>query len=184
MTRFNSLKRAVLPALLAGALAGPAMTQTTPPKVLRVVPQADVVVTDPLYTTAWISTIHGTMVWETLFVWDSKLQPKPQMAKEWSSSPDGLRWRFTLRDGLKFHDGSPVTTTDVIASLRRWTTIDAMAKKVAAVTTAMSVVDEKTFEWTLSQPVPGLIETLAAAPSHFAIIVRAKDIPEPGKPML
>jgi peptide/nickel transport system substrate-binding protein len=160
----------------------PAIAAEAPLKVLRVVPQADVVVTDPLFTTAWISTIHGTMVWESLFAWDSKLQAKPQMARAWSTSPDGLSWRFTLRDGLKFHDGSPVTTTDVIASLRRWMTIDAMAKKVAAVTTAMTAVDDKTFEWRLSAPVPGLLDTLAAAPSHFAIIMRAQDIPEPGKP--
>ena len=150
--------------------------------MLRVVPQADVAVTDPLFTTAWISTIHGTMIWESLFAWDSKLQAKPQMAKAWSTSPDGLTWRFTLRDGLKFHDGSPVTTADVIPSLKRWMTIDSMAKKVAAVTTAMTAIDDKTFEWTLSAPQPGLIDTLAAAPSHFAIIMRAQDIPEPGKP--
>ncbi len=169
--------------VLAGCnLAVPALAQT-PLKVLRVVPQADVAVTDPLFTTAWISTIHGTMVWESLFAWNSKLEAKPQMAGAWSTTPDGLTWRFTLRDGLKFHDGSPVTTTDVIASLKHWMTIDTAAKKVAAVTTAMTPVDDKTFTWTLSQPVPALIEVLAAAPSHFAIIARAKDIPEPGKPM-
>ena len=114
--------------LLAGFAAcapiGPALAQTSPAKVLHVVPQADVVVTDPLYTTAWISTIHGTMVWESLFAWNSKLEAKPQMAKEWSTSEDGLTWRFTLRDGLKFHDGSPVTTADVIASLKRWMAIE------------------------------------------------------------
>lgn len=174
-------KRTLL-AGLAALAAIPAMAQTPALKVLRVVPQADVAVTDPLFTTAWISTIHGTMVWESLFAWDSKLQAKPQMAKEWSTSPDGLKWRFTLRDGLKFHDGSAVTTADVIPSLQRWMKIDAMAMKVAAVTTAMTVVDDKTFEWALSKPVPGLIETLAAAPSHFAIVMRVKDIPEPGKP--
>lgn len=170
-------------ALLAGlaCVAATPVSAQSPLKVLRVVPQADVVVTDPLFTTAWISTIHGTMVWESLFAWDSKLQAKPQMAKSWTTSADGLSWRFTLRDGLKFHDGSPVTTADVIASLRRWMTIDAMARKVAAVTTAMTAVDDKTFEWTLSAPVPGLLDTLAAAPSHFAIIMRAQDIPEPGK---
>ena len=174
------IKRIVLAGLVALSVQ-PAFAQA-PLKVLRVVPQADVAVTDPLFTTAWISTIHGTMIWESLFAWDSKLQAKPQMAKAWSTSPDGLTWRFTLRDGLKFHDGSPVTTADVIPSLKRWMTIDAMAKKVAAVTTAMTAVDDKTFEWTLSAPQPGLIDTLAAAPSHFAIIMRAKDIPEPGKP--
>ncbi|MBO1078247.1 ABC transporter substrate-binding protein [Roseomonas haemaphysalidis] len=175
MSRFKA-------ALLAFAvLASPAAAQA-PLTVLRVVPQADVAVTDPLFTTAWISTIHGTMVWESLFAWDSQLQARPQMAREWSTSADGLTWRFTLRDGLKFHDGSPVTTEDVIASLRRWMGIDAMARKVAAVTTAMTVVDAKTFEWRLSAPVPGLLDTLAAAPSHFAVIMRARDIPEPGKP--
>jgi peptide/nickel transport system substrate-binding protein len=175
MTRFKS-------ALLAFALlAAPAAAQA-PPKVLRVVPQADVVVTDPLFGTAWISTIHGTMVWESLFAWDSKLQPRPQMAREWSTSADGLVWRFTLRDGLKFHDGSPVTTADVIASLRRWMTIDATARKIGAVTTGMAAADEKTFEWTLSAPVPALLEALAAVPSRFAAIMRAQDIPEPGKP--
>ena len=168
--------------LLAGLLALSAPVAAQPLTVLRVVPQADVAVTDPLFTTAWISTIHGTMIWESLFAWDSKLQAKPQMALSWSTSPDGLTWRFTLRDGLRFHDGSPVTTTDVIASLKRWMTIDATAKKVAATTTAMTPVDDKTFDWTLSAPQPGLIETLAAAPSHFAIVMRAADIPEPGKP--
>ncbi len=185
MTHPAFFTRTTLAGLAAVAIATSALAQTPPPlKILHVVPSADVAVTDPLYTTAWISTIHGTMVWESLFAWDSNLQPKPQMAKQWSSSPDGLAWRFTLRDSLKFHDGSPVTTTDVIASLRRWMTIDATAKKIALVTTAMTAVDDKTFEWTLSQPVPGMIETLAAAPSRFAVIVRAKDIPEPGKPML
>ena len=89
-----------------------------------------------------------------------------------------------MRDGLRFHDGAPVTTADVVASLRRWMAIDAMAKKVAAVTVALTPLDDRTFDWTVSQPVPSLVETLAAAPSHFAIIARAKDISEPGKPML
>ena len=176
MSRFKA-------ALLAFAvLATPAAAQTPPLKILRVVPQADVAVTDPVFGTAWISTIHGTMVWESLFAWDSKLQARPQMARDWSTSADGLTWRFTLRDGLKFHDGSPVTTADVIASLRRWMGIDATARKVATVTTGMTVVDDKTFEWAFSAPVPGLLETLAAAPSRFAAIMRAQDIPEPGKP--
>lgn len=177
MTRFKHFFLAGIVAVVAH----PALAQA-PMKVLRVVPQADVAVTDPLFTTAWISTIHGTMVWESLFAWDSKLQAKPQMARDWTTSPDGLTWHFTLRDGLKFHDGSPVTTADVIASLRRWMTIDAMAKKLAAVTTGMTAVDDKTFEWTLSEPQPGMLDTLAAAPSHFAIIMRAQDIPESGKP--
>lgn len=179
----RSLPAVGIAALLPIFASFPSVWAQEPTKVLRVVPQADVAVTDPLHTTAWISTIHGTMVWESLFAWGSKLEAKPQMAASWDAAPDGLTWRFTLRDGLRFHDGSPVTTADVIPSLRRWMGIDTAARKVAAVTTAMTAVDDKTFEWRLSQPVPGLLDVLAAAPSRFAVIARAKDIPQPGQPM-
>ena len=165
--------------VLIGSVS-PGLAQA-PLNVLKVVPQADVAVTDTLFTTAWISTIHGTMIWESLFAWDSKLQAKPQMVQDWSTSADGLTWRFTLRDKLKFHDGSSVKTTDVIASLRRWMTIDATAKKLAPLTRSMEPVSDQTFEWTFSTPLPSLVETLAAAPSRFAIIMRAQDIPEAGK---
>lgn len=168
-------------ALAAALLSGTAGAQE-PRSVLRVVPQADVAVTDPVFGTAWISTIHGTMVWESLFAWDSRMQPQPQMVSEWGVSDDGLRWRFTLREGLRFHDGSPVTTTDVIASLRRWMTIDAMGARIAAVTSGMSVVDERSLEWNLREPFPALVSVLAAAPSRFAAIMRAADIPERGRP--
>ena len=179
----RSLSAAVVAGLLAAPVPVPPASAQGPMKVLHVVPQADVAVTDPLHTTAWISTIHGTMVWESLFAWNSRLEAKPQMAASWGAAPDGLTWRFTLRDGLRFHDGSPVTTADVIPSLRRWMAIDTAAKKVAAVTTGMAAVDEKTFEWRLSRPVPGLVEVLAAAPSRFAVIARARDVPPPGTPM-
>ena len=173
-------------AALASMLPSPVHAQqqpSAPLKVLRVVPQADVVVTDTLFTTSEIANNHFRVVLGGRFTFKNKLQPKPQMAKDWSTSPDGLTWRFTLRDGLKFHDGQAVTTADVVPSLRRWMTIDAAGKKIATLTTAMTPVDDKTFEWTLSRPVPSLVDTLAAAPSRFAIIVRAKDIPEAGKAM-
>src|SRR5690242_12836962 len=93
-------------------------------KVLRVVPENDIVLLDPVFGTAGISTIGGLMVFETLFTWDSNLQPRPEMAGKWDVSPDGLVWRFTLRNGLRFHDGSRVTTADVIPSLQRWEQFD------------------------------------------------------------
>ena len=42
-------------------------------------------------------------------------------------SSDGLTWTFKLRTGLKFHDGSPVTSKDVVQSLVRWSARDPMA---------------------------------------------------------
>ncbi len=86
--------------LAAGLLAFPAspsVAQGPPPKVLRVALSADLTQLDPGFASIVITRIYGLMVYKTLFAWDSKLEPKPQMVKEWSTAPDGLSWRFTLR---------------------------------------------------------------------------------------
>jgi peptide/nickel transport system substrate-binding protein len=179
----RSLRACVLAALavlLAAGLAQPAAAQT---KVLRVVPQADLFTVDPVWGTTWIALIHGTMIYESLFTWDSKMQPKPEMVSTWSSSPDGMTWRFTLRDGLRFHDGSPVTTADVIASTQRWMARDVLAGKLNEATASLTPIDEKTFEWKLSKPFPSIIELLAASPARFPAIMRAKDLTDSTKPI-
>src|SRR5262249_48545585 len=100
--------------LLALLAAAPARAET---KVLKVAPQTDVVLIDPVFGTALISMIHGLMIYESLFAWDQQFRPQPEMVGAWSTSPDQMTWRFTLRPGLRFHDGAAVTSADVIASL-------------------------------------------------------------------
>src|ERR1700760_4635104 len=94
-------------AAAAALMVAPAAAET---KVLRVVPHADLTQLDPVFASIVITREYGLMVYEELFAWDSRLQPKPQMVASWDTSADGLTWRFTLRDGLKFHDGQAVTT--------------------------------------------------------------------------
>lgn len=166
-----------LAALLATAL--PAQAE----KVLRVVPQSDLVLLDPVFGTASISNIAGMMIYESLFSWDSKLQPKPQMVESWEVSPDGLSWRFTLRPGLKFHDGQKVTTADVIASVRRWMDFDGGGRRLAGDLVGMEALDDSSFKMVLKRPFPSMLATLAAAPSRFLAIMRAKDLTEPRKPV-
>src|SRR5690554_801925 len=88
--------------------------------VLRMVPQADLKVLDPIWTTAFVTRDHGYMVYDTLFGIDSDGKVKPQMVDSYSSDAEGLNWTLTLRDGLVFHDGKPVTSADVVQSLKRW----------------------------------------------------------------
>src|SRR5262245_32009901 len=57
--------------------------------------------------------IMCSYVFDTLLWQDSTGEPIPWLAKEWSHSPDGLEWRFTLRDSAKWQDGKPVTAEDV-----------------------------------------------------------------------
>src|SRR5690242_9936385 len=87
---------------------------------LRFIPQADLRSLDPIWTTAYITRNHGYMVYDTLFATDEAFKPQPQMVDRWTVSPDQLTYNFTLRDGLKFHDGQPVHPADCIASLTRW----------------------------------------------------------------
>ncbi len=69
--------------LAAALLCGGAQAQTAgpAPKVLRVVPSADLTQLDPGFASIVITRIYGLMVFETLFAWDSRLQPKPQMVR-------------------------------------------------------------------------------------------------------
>src|SRR5262245_65172165 len=110
---------------LAVAAAGVVHAQSDP-NVLRIVPHSNLNILDPIWTTAYMSRNHGYMIYDTLFGTDEKSQIKPQMVEEWSASPDRRLWTFKLRKGLEFHDGKPVTSEDVVASLARWGKRDAM----------------------------------------------------------
>ncbi len=94
------------------------------------------------------------MVYDTLFATDAKFQIQPQMVDKWELSKDKLTYTFTLRDGLKFHDGQPVRSADCIASLERWAKRDALGQKLAEATESWSAVNDKTFRLKLKKPFP------------------------------
>ena len=87
---------------------------------LRFVAQADLKILDPVWTTAYITRNHSYLVYDTLFGTDDKLQIKPQMVDRHTVSRDGMKYSFTLRDGLKWHDGQAVVAEDCVESLKRW----------------------------------------------------------------
>src|ERR1044072_2622809 len=149
--RFGSI--ALIGALaLASALAAPmALAQQ---KVLKFIPQADLRILDPITTTAYITRNHGYMVYDTLFATDANFHVQPQMVDRYEVSPDKLTYTFTLRDGLKFHDGQPVRSADCIASIERWAKRDALGQKLAESTEAWTAVNDKTFTLKLKKPFP------------------------------
>src|SRR5204862_3007767 len=121
---------------MVGMVAAVVMTTLPVPeaaaqqKVLKFIPQADLRILDPIATTAYITRNHGYMVYDTLFAMDAKFQVKPQMIDKWDVSRDNLTYTFTLRDGLKFHDGAPVRSADCIASIDRWSKRDALGQRL------------------------------------------------------
>ncbi|MFG1710892.1 ABC transporter substrate-binding protein [Nonomuraea sp. M3C6] len=69
---------------------------------------------DPYYT-------HQTLrVWEPLVSVDDKLRPVPALAAAWDVADEGRRWTFTLRDGVKFSDGTTLTAESVVANIKRF----------------------------------------------------------------
>ena len=83
-------------------------------RILRFVPHADLKILDPVWTTGYITRNHSYLVYDTLFGTDEKLHVKPQMVDRATLSQDGMKYVFTLRDGLKWHDGQPVVAEDCV----------------------------------------------------------------------
>lgn len=160
---------------LATALVALPLAAQAQDKVLRMVPNASLRLLDPLTTTAYITRNHGYMVYDTLFGYDEDYVPQPQMVEDWSVSDDGLTYRFTLREGLVFHDGTPVTAADAVASVERWMARDLTGRSIAEVLDTIAAEDDRSFVVTLSLPFGPLVESLAK-PSSVVPFVMPKRI--------
>jgi len=163
-------------ALSALLLAGPAVAQ---PKTLKVVMHSDLKILDPIWTTAYIVRNHGYLIYDTLFALDAKLEPQPQMVESWTVSDDKLTWTFKLRDGLEWTDGTPVTTADVIPSIKRFTAKDVQGGLLARMTSEMSAVDDRSFRIVLKEPFGLVLKTLAKSASVplFVMPKRVAELP-------
>ncbi len=119
---------ALLALLLAGCAAAPvswpvptqaavAVKTPDPDAVLRLpVPPGDP--PDPLHTRSRQWNGLYRLIYESGVQLSETGEPMPGLCESWESSPDGLTWRFTLRKNAVFHDGTPVTADQVVASLR------------------------------------------------------------------
>ena len=81
MTTRRSLIQSAVALAGVAALHTPAIAQDAGRSVLRVVPQANLTVIDPIWTTAYVTRNASFMVWDTLFGLDSQFRPQPQMAE-------------------------------------------------------------------------------------------------------
>jgi peptide/nickel transport system substrate-binding protein len=166
-------------AVAAGAIAGlgltaqPALAQSK--SVLRVVPHADLRLVDPVATVTLITRMHGTLTYEALFAWDSKFEAKPMLVETHSVSPDNLTYRFTLRPGLKFHDGQPVTSDDAIASIQRWMKRGLVGATFASFAAGFEKVDDRTFTLKMKEPFGGTVFLLGGTTGTLPIVMRKQD---------
>ena len=145
-------------ATAAAGLGAPSVAQQA--RVLKFIPQSNLTVLDPIWTTANVTRHHGFMVFDTLFATDENFLLHPQMAEGYTLSDDRRTYTIKLREGLKFHDGEPVRAVDCIASLNRWSKRDSYGQTWAEQLDAMRAIDDRSFEVKLKEPFPLFIEAI------------------------
>ncbi len=134
--------------MLAMLAATPAMAQTT----LKVKLTGALGIVDPIVTTSTPTRDMAYLVWDTLFATDANYQIQPQMVGRYTLSDDKKTYTLTLRDGLKWSDGTPVTSEDCIASLKRWMGRDIFGGLLGAKLERMEAVDAASFRLVLKEP--------------------------------
>jgi peptide/nickel transport system substrate-binding protein len=164
---------------LAGLAAAPAIVRAqmrpNAAKSIRVVLHGDIPTYDPIWTTANMSAYHGGMVYDTLFGIDDKQQPQPQMVGRYGLSDDKLTWTFELRDGLKWHDGTPVTSADVVPSLKRWAARDGGGQHMMLRVKDIAAKDDKTFTIELKEKYGLVLDILAKTSTPVCFMMRKKE---------
>ena len=119
-----------------GLLAAPAIARAQSKgslDVIRFVPAADIPALDPVWTSASQTRDHAFLVYDTLYGLDDALRPQPQRVAGHVVENEGKLWRLTLRDGLRFHDDTPVLARDCVASIKRWAVRDGFGQALMAV---------------------------------------------------
>jgi peptide/nickel transport system substrate-binding protein len=139
---------------------------------LRVVSQASVESLDQSFTGAWVTTVISAHIWDRPFERDVQFNSHPQMVESWTVNEDSTLYTFTLRDGLMFHDGAPVTADDVVPALKRMWVTQAHGQLLDAhlVDNGMTVINAKTWRMQFDQPVGFVIDGLAP-PWPFSNII-------------
>jgi peptide/nickel transport system substrate-binding protein len=170
----RSLIRGAGAGALAGTVRAPALAEGSAARTLRVVPQANLTSLDPIWTTAIVTRNHGFLVYDQLCAQDAQGGIKPQMAEGWATEKDGLNTTFTLRAGLRFHDGEPVRAADCVASMRRWAARDTFGQALWQRVDAVEALDDRRFRVRLKQRFPLLL--LALGQTQFPCFIMPERI--------
>jgi peptide/nickel transport system substrate-binding protein len=151
----HPLKRLLAASLLAVVLAAQASSATA--KTLRFASQGDPQTADPFSQNESFTNMFSQSVHDTLVMRDNSLKLVPGLATGWRQV-DPTTWRFTLRKGVRFHDGSPFTADDVVFSYERAQHPHSQMRQYAIPVGRPRRIDDFTVEFVQDKPNPVTLE--------------------------
>jgi peptide/nickel transport system substrate-binding protein len=150
-------RKLIVTASFAALLAAPAAAQT-----LRIGLAEDPDALDPDQARTFVGRIVFAGLCDKLVDYDDKLAYKPQLATAWKWSDDNKAITFTLRQGVKFHDGEPFDAEAVKYNIERKLTLpESRRKPEISQVSGVDVIDAHTVRLNLSTPFAPLISQLA-----------------------
>lgn len=156
----GSLLLVLVPLLWGLAVVGPVFAGSDPTTITVALP-ADITSLDPMGHNDIYSEKVSFLLFNRLFKFDTNFKPVPDVAKSWKQ-PSPKEWLITIQSGVKFHDGSEMTSADVKYSLER-SKESPKVKHVLAEVESVSVVDKYTVKITTKTPFAPFLFTLAHA---------------------
>lgn len=168
MQRRNGILKAVVCA--SAIVAGAGLVQAQSDTELRLVSDAQPPTLDPHFTNSGIMSEISRNIYETLLSLDANREIQPGLASAWEVSEDGTVVTFSLRDGVTFHNGAPLTTDDVVASLERWSRLSIPGKQSFS-EAKWTALDDKTVELRVPQASYKIVYALANYEGQIAAIM-------------
>ncbi len=152
--RCHSLAFRIAAVLLAAGCAIGAHAKT-----LRYATQDEPLTLDPHAANLAVTTRLLSNVYEGLVGRDKDFKLVPWLAESWTKL-DNRTWRFRLRSGVKFHDGSPFTADDVVFSLERVLSPNSQLKTTVQGVASAKKIDDLTVDFVMKEPNPVLLNHL------------------------
>jgi len=152
-------------------LGAPRLGHAERNRPLRFVPIVGLALLDPTFAGIPHTRSHGYLIFDTLYGLDENFVAKPQMVEGHTVDAGGTVWKLTLREGLRFHDGTPVLACDAVASIRRCGLREGFCQALLAATDELAALDDRRLRFRLKQPFPLLPEALAGLGAITPVIL-------------
>lgn len=160
-------------ATLTGLLPTQVFAQSRKTTLVLGIDISDTITLDPARLAQYTSPMTVNTAYEPLVTMapGDYINVKPALATKWARTPDGKGWRFTLRDGVKFASGKPMTVEDVKWSFERLLNLKDQPSQYVENIDHVAAVDKNTFDIILKKPEQPILTVLAAP--EFVVMEKA-----------